>query len=225
MKQQNRLLNENLHLLIDNHPEPMAISDLNGKILVINEKLAKIFGKSKEELIGTLGYENVDTEAGKRRSKIIEKVIKTKKSQELIDKERNRWWKAIFQPIIDNEGNVVKIAYYIQDITEEKKDKNFIKYLSDQNLMGIIIIKGDKIIYINDAASLITGYNKNDFLNKGVELITNIIHPEDREFALNQLRKKLAGDKNVINRYKFRLISKNGNIKWLELYSKTKTNL
>ena len=71
-------------------------------------------------LSATSGYDNVETPAAKRRKKVIEKVIKTKKPMELVDNERGRWWKAIFQPIFNKEGNVVKIAYYIQDITENK---------------------------------------------------------------------------------------------------------
>jgi len=93
MKPKTKQSIEVLNLLIDNHPDAMAISNLKGTILAINEKLAAIFGKTKEDLIGTSGYDNIDSESGKRRSKIIEKVIKTKKPIELIDQERGRWWK------------------------------------------------------------------------------------------------------------------------------------
>ena len=221
MKDENKATSEDLDLLIKYHPNPMALSDLNGKILAINDKLAKIFKKSKEELIGTHGFDNIESEAAEQRRKIIEKVIETKKPMEHIDLERGRWWRAIFQPILDNKGSVVKLAYYIQDITEEKKSINFFEYLSDQSLLGICIIKRKKIVYINDALEKITGFRKDEFLNKGVNLIIDIIHPDDREFVIKQLEKKLSGDVDVINRYTFRLISQTGNIKWLEIYSKT----
>ena len=119
MKPKTKKSQEALNLLIDNHPDAMVISDLNGNILAINDKLAAIFGKTKEELIGTSGYDYIETEAEIRRRKIIEKVIKTKKQIDLIDQERKRWWKTIFQPIFDKEGNVIKLGYYIQDITEK----------------------------------------------------------------------------------------------------------
>jgi len=53
---------DDINLLIDNHPDAMIISDLDGTILAINDKLAQIFGKSREELVGTSGYDNVETE-------------------------------------------------------------------------------------------------------------------------------------------------------------------
>ena len=87
---------EDVNLLIDSHPDAMVISDLKGTILAINEKLAQSFGKTRDELIGTFGYDNIETEAGKRRRKIIDNVIKTKKPMELIDQERGRWWKLFF---------------------------------------------------------------------------------------------------------------------------------
>jgi len=121
MKPKTKQSQEALNLLIDNHPDAMVISDLNGNILAINDKLAAIFGKTKESLIGTSGYDCIETKVGTFRRKIIEQVIKTKKPRELIDKERGHWWKTIFQPIFDKEGNIVKLAYYIQDITEKKE--------------------------------------------------------------------------------------------------------
>ena len=38
----------------------MTISDLNGIILGINDKLAAILEKNKEELIGTSGYDYIE---------------------------------------------------------------------------------------------------------------------------------------------------------------------
>ena len=64
-------INEDLKLLVDNHPDAMVISDLDGNILEINDKFAAIFGKNKEELIGTYGYDYIDVEVGKSRKKII----------------------------------------------------------------------------------------------------------------------------------------------------------
>ena len=55
------------------------------------------------------------------KNKLIKKAIASKKQVLDFDTERGRWWKTIYQPILDMDGNVVKIAYYIQDITEKKE--------------------------------------------------------------------------------------------------------
>ena len=47
MKPKTKQSQEALNLLIDNHPDAMVISDLNGNILAINDKLAAILEKPK----------------------------------------------------------------------------------------------------------------------------------------------------------------------------------
>ena len=54
MKNNKIASNKDLEILIDNHPDPMILSDINGKILAINDKLAAIFGKKKEILLELL---------------------------------------------------------------------------------------------------------------------------------------------------------------------------
>ena len=79
MNKNNKTSNENLNLLVDNHPNPMVLSDLNGIILAVNDKLAMILGKSKEELMGSSGFKHIGKHVVKNRKRAIETVIKTKK--------------------------------------------------------------------------------------------------------------------------------------------------
>ena len=122
---------------------------------------------------------------------------------------------------MNKEGNIVKLAIYIKDINVEKSYEQKLESILNQSLMGIGIIEGDKVTYVNNTAELITGYSKKEIIGGGVKFISKIIHHEDRAFIMTQLKKKLLGDKNVINQYKFKLISKSGIIKWVEINSKT----
>jgi PAS domain S-box-containing protein len=221
-----------LNFLIDNHPEAMAISDLNGKILAINEKLAQIFGKSKEELIGTLGYDNIEAEAGKRRRKLIEKVIKTKKPMELIDKERGRWWKAIFQPIIDKDGNVIKIAYYIQDISEKKESEIKLKIkeieLEDTYLKLSTITENINVglyytdvngnfLWANKKAAEIVGRTRKEMIGKNGKYLLDkkTISKKDYLKALKILTLVKLGKK--AGPEKFKILQKDGVEKIIEI--------
>jgi len=155
-------------------------------------------------------------------------VIKTKKKIELIDQSKDRWWKAIFQPIFDSKGTVVKLAYYIQDITKETEAKQNLenseekfRVLSDQSLMGIAVIQNDQIIYANEAVSDVCGYSKKELYHGGMQFFVRTIHPDDVNFAIEQLQKKLTGNKKVLARYPIRILSKSGELKWIEIFSKT----
>ncbi|KKM15573.1 hypothetical protein LCGC14_1694750, partial [marine sediment metagenome] len=47
------------------------------------------------------------------------------------------------------------------------------------------------------------------------------IHPDDREFAIEQLTKKQKGEKDVVTHYQYRGIKKSGEMIWLDQFSKT----
>jgi PAS domain S-box-containing protein len=347
---------DDLETLIDLHPNPMVLADTKGVVLEINSKLAAVFGKPKDEIIGTSGFSHIGKNVVSPRKKAIEKVVKTKKPVTFEDKDVGKWWRTTIKPVLDEDGNVVKLATYIQDITfhkehEEKsledqqkyysflvenssdvitliekdgtiryqspsaekvfgykpeemigknifdfthpdessklsKDfKEFLKQsgsvkpitkyrvkqksgnwiycetnrnnqldnpiingiiantrditereiikkriieseekfrmLSDQSLMGMIIIQDNHIQYLNSAMLDMTGYSREDILNESIDIISKTIHPEYRSIVLEQLRKKQKGDKDVLEHYPIKIITKNGKIKWLDVFSKT----
>jgi len=199
----------------------MIISDLKGTILAIDEKLAQIFGKSRDELIGTSGYDYVGTEAGKRRRKIIEKVIKTKKPIELIDQNKGRWWKAIFHPILDDKGTVVKLAYYIKDITEEKEAKQNLEkreielqdisqkfQIITDNMTDFVfqITLTGKFTYVNPASERY-GYKPEEMIGKN---FTKFVPKKELPRYFTQIRKMISGEK--IDCFESFVIHKSGHL-------------
>ncbi|KYK22807.1 hypothetical protein AYK21_03525 [Thermoplasmatales archaeon SG8-52-2] len=345
-----------LDILIDNHPDPMVLSDTIGIICAINSKLAKVLGKTKNEIIGTSGFSLIGKGVVAPRKKAIEEVIRTKKPVTIEDKDMGRWWRTTICPVIDDAGNVVKLATYIQDITsykehEEKsledqqkyysflvenssdvitlfeKDgtiryqspsaekvfgykpsemvgKNIFEFthpeesselskeykkflqkedsimplaryrvrqkngnwiycesarnnqldnplikgiiantrdvterfkieqkiieneerfrtLSDQSLMGIAIIQDNKVKYLNKVLLNLMGYSREEIMKQGVKIFTKIVHPDHYTFVMDQLTKKQSGDQDVVNHYPVKIITKNGKIKWLDVFSKT----
>ncbi len=217
-----RVLSKDMELLLDYHDDPMVISDIDGKILTINSKFAKIFNiKNKNELIGKSGFDVIGKKVIKNRKEAIKIVLETKKPYKFIDHDQNRWWSTEIKPIMNKEGNIVKFAIYIKDINVEKSYEQKLESILNQSLMGIGIIEGDKVTYVNNTVELITGFSKKEIIEGGVKFISKIIHPEDRTFVMKKLKKKILGDTNVINQHKFKLISKSGIIKWIETNSKT----
>jgi len=176
---------EDLELLIDHFPGSMALSDKNGMILAINENLAKLFEKPKEALIGTSGYEYVETKAAASRRKIIKSVLSSKKQAVFIDKERGRWWKAIFEPILDKNGHVTKLGYYIQDITEEKEEgqeklrtqeQYFEALIKNSSDLITVVDDNGKILFESPSLKKLLGYEPHHRVNNS---IFDLIHPSD----------------------------------------------
>ncbi|MHA2431306.1 MAG: PAS domain S-box protein [Promethearchaeota archaeon] len=228
LNQKNNNLESSLlinNTLIDNLPILFMLMDTEGYILSLNEVMAKSLGNKKEDIIGKNVLDYFPPKVADFRTKMAYKVINSKKPIIFEDKRDNKWFKTGLFPILDSKGNVVQIATLVEEITGEKTQLNEseekFRMLSDQSLMGLGIIQGEKIKYVNDAITSISGYSKDVILRGGTKILTKIIYPKDRSFVLEQLQKKLAGDKDVIARYSVRIITKSGELKWVEIFSKT----
>ncbi|MCP4582929.1 MAG: PAS domain S-box protein [candidate division Zixibacteria bacterium] len=91
---------------------------------------------------------------------------------------------------------------------------------AEQNLLSILILQDGNFKYANQASSDLLEYSVEEMMRWDTRQISLRVHPEDREFVMEQARKKEAGDTDVVTTYPFRLILKSGKVKWVELYSK-----
>jgi PAS domain S-box-containing protein len=221
MEDKKKATSEDLQLLIDFHSNPMVLSDINGIILAINNQLAHILGKNKKDLIGKSGFDYIGKKVIKTRKNIIINVLKTKKSISFEDFDNNRWWITEVKPILNKNEDVIKLAIYVKEITDEKDSKNLVENLSEQSLMGIAIIQDNKFKYVNNALVEMGGFKKEDFYQGGISFFKKITHPSDLQFVLDQLNKKLFGNRNAIPRYTFRIFDNDKKLRWIEIYSKT----
>ncbi len=93
--------------------------------------------------------------------------------------------------------------------------------LTEQSLLGILIIKDDRIVFANDVVCKITGYSREELLAWESEGFVRLVYSDDRAFVAEQSRRKQSGSGEVVPRYDFRIVSKNGKMRWLALHSKT----
>jgi PAS domain S-box-containing protein len=214
---------------IDFLPEMFILIDASDwTVLQLNEAMAKSLGKTKKELIGKNILELFPPNVAKIRKEQAKKVILTGKSVYFEDQRDGRWFENVFHPVFDSKGKVTKGAVVVHEITNRKKveealeeSENKFKVISDQSLMGIGIFQDNKIKYINNAMQSIIGYSKEEVKQDGINILSKIISPEYLSFVSEQLRKKQLGNKDVINRYPVKIITKSGKSKWIEVFSKT----
>jgi PAS domain S-box-containing protein len=115
-----------------------------------------------------------------------------------------------------------------RDITEQKRVEEALReseekfrFLSEQNILGIVILQDGLIKYVNNACSKIIEYSVKEMLDWTSNEFVKAVHPEDRPFVIEQARKKQLGESDTLPRYSFRLTTKTGNVKWIDNYSKT----
>jgi len=93
--------------------------------------------------------------------------------------------------------------------------------LSEQSLLGIMIIQDNVIKYFNGGYLSISGYSPDELTGMGAGSFLQLIHPDDRAFVAEQAAKKQSGDKNVVNNFQVKALTKKGELKWVNIFSKT----
>ncbi len=145
----------------------------------------------------------------------------------IIRKDGEIRWIQIFSKSINYEGRPADLAMTI-DITDKIKTEQQLKEseekfrsITEQSLVGIAVLQNGLFKYANSTFSENNGYSLEEMTTWGPNDFEKTIHPEDRKFVMEQAQKKQSGDIDVINQYKYRSITKNGEIRWINLFSKT----
>lgn len=131
----------------------------------------------------------------------------------------------IIKPFDERELQVtIEMALYkyeMENALEESEEK--FRSMSEQALMGIAIVQDDVMKYANRTFCDILGYPEKELLEHNVEELKKVIHQDDRSFVLEQGRKKQQGEKGAVEHYSYRMINREGAIRWVDHYSKTIT--
>ena len=106
----------------------------------------------------------------------------------------------------------------IETALRESEEK--FRLISEQSLLGIVIIQGGIIKYANQAMSDIIGYDLEEMMNWGIGKFSRAIHQDDFTFLMEEMRKKQREDPMVHRNVHFHAVTKSGDVKWLDLYSK-----
>ena len=104
------------------------------------------------------------------------------------------------------------------------ENEEIFRLISEQSLMAIVIVQNEGIRYANQAYMQMTGYTWQELKNWTTIDIAKTIHPDDVPFVMEQGRKKAAGIKEgIVTHYAYRGITKSGEARWIDQYSKTIT--
>ncbi len=213
--------------------DPVVIVDRHGKFLEISEGVINQTGYNREDLIGK-NFLRTKLVTARSKTILLANLAKRMTGLHISPYEIDVVTKQ--GEIIPFEINAGKIKFkghpadmvVFRDVRERKKTEEALReseekfrLLSDQSLMGIAIIQGKDIKYVNQAAANITGYSQEEMKTRGVELIQGLIHPEDQEFVMDQLKKKLQGDPDIVPHYSYKIITKSRKTKWLDQFSRT----
>lgn len=230
-------IEEKFKLITENVNELISIVNKDYKIEFINiVPHLNVLGYNEEDLKGKSWLKLVhpkDLKKVKSNLKLDSEHMHLIREIRLIDKKGNfKKFKFEVRAFVDN-SNTDKFIIILSHITklidkreteqQLKESEEKFRIITEQSLMGIIILQNSKIQYINKTAAHMVDYTPNEILNFPSRGYINLIYPADRKMVIKQAKKRQRGIKTKITGYECRCLKKNGDLIWIKIYSKTIT--
>jgi PAS domain S-box-containing protein len=160
---------------------PMAAAfllDRNGVCLEANETFAKRLGKQVSDIVGRIIWDFFPSDVSARRKAHFEGILADKKQVRYEDERQGMWNDSVISPVLDEQGEVTKVAVFGLDITERKRAEEEIKMLSsvvEQSKEGMATAGLDgTLTFVNDAWCKMHGYRSSEeLLGKNLAIFHN----------------------------------------------------
>ncbi len=201
---------------------------VDGHIVFANSAAASLLGCTLDELIGREIWDFVDEEdrprlkqydAGRRNGlKVPDSYIAILRTE-----ARGQVQAEFYVHVGEWEGKRA-IQVFLQDRTAERNAEVLLseseqKYrnLVDGSIQGLFVHRDWEIVYANDTAAQMFGYDVADFIGRNV---IDLVSPDERAVISDIRRRRLAGDTDVPDRYEFTGVRSDGSDVSVEIFSR-----
>jgi PAS domain S-box-containing protein len=197
----------------------------NGTITFVNEAFCRYFGKARDQMIGQSYLPFIPVEDHEGLKKHIaglnkEKPVAVIENRVIASDLEIRWVQWTTRALFDEQDRIVELQSIGRDITirkyaQEKLKESEEKYrlLVEYANEAIVVVQDGVLKYVNQRAMIITGFLEEELLS--IPFI-RLIHPDDREMVFGNYTKRLKGE-SLPGVYSFRIVSKDGHTRWMEL--------
>lgn len=128
---------------------------------------------------------------------------------------QQRWVRSNAKPVLDSDGDMVRIVGQVRDITEQKERELQLETFID-NLPGYVYRHGYEpgypLEFVLGDAKAITGYTARE-LEDDVTLAEEVIHPDDRETVWTEHVERIESNGQYDLTY--RILTKSGEERWI----------
>ncbi len=227
-----------LETLYSTSPVGFSLHDEHLRFLKVNKVLAEINNQPVENHAGKTVLDIIPSEVGRQAMNVQQQVLNS--GNPLLDIEFSgelptkpgeyRHWTASYFPINLKDGRrwvgsvVSEITHLKRTQNALQESRNFANRLSESNpgIIYIFDLQSRQNVYTNSSVKKILGYTPEEIVAMGTELVSEIVHPDDKGELLRYYRQFVTSPINRpddVLETEVRVRSKADRWKWLTLRS------
>ena len=212
-----RLSEERYRTILEEMEDGYHEVDLSGNFTFFNESFRRIFGYSREELLGSNFRRYIADEAvADRIYEAYNNIFRTGNPIKHFE------WDVLTKGGIkrtvefsaslmrDSEGHRRGFRVVARDVTDRNVWEDQYQIMAKSSPGGTYIVQDGRICFINPRVPAYTGYSYEELLGSR---ILSYVHPEDRESVKDNARRMLRGE--LTSPYEFRIVDKRGETRWV----------
>ena len=194
----------------------MWIIDKNQRILRANKTSERIFQRTNDELVGKYCFEIMHGTTQPIPECLVLRAMNSLHRENMELQIGENWFEVMVDPILDEQGRYDGVVHFVTDISERKRVEEALRESEERFAMAyrtspisfmIANMEDGRIIEVNDAFTTISGFTREEVLNRTTLNLNIWVHEEDRQNMINTLH-----DGHSIVRKETILRSKTGNI-------------
>ncbi len=127
------------------------------------------------------------------------------------------WWCKVLK---DEQGRVIGAISTARDITDQKRMEDDLRESEEKYRIlfenageAVFVAQGGKLVFLNPKTTMVTGYSREEIASMP---FVEFIYADDRDMVMDRYVRRLNGE-NIPRQYSFRVIHKNGDVRWVEL--------
>lgn len=161
---------ETVRILLNANPETMFLLNRDGFILTGNDIFPKRIGRTIGSMIGTYHFDYLPENVAEDRKLHFDETVVTGKMINFVDTYGGFIFDNFYYPIVDEHGDVDKVAIFANDITERRKTENALfverdklQTLAENAPLGMLLISSEgHFAYANNKFRDLFGYDADD---------------------------------------------------------------
>ena len=218
---------EKYHNIFENSIMGIYQSVPGGRYINVNPAFARLFGyDTPKELIASvtdIGHQLYVNALDRDRAikTLFENGFLEGFELEVQRKDGTRFWVSMNTIIVQDEDG----THYdgtVEDITKRKNAEDALRASEEKYRLlfenaneSILVAQDGRIKFVNPKFIEVSGYSDMDLKSRP---FVEFIHPDDREMVVDNHQRRLHGE-DVPQLYAFRIIHKEGAIRWMEISS------